>query len=79
MEEIWKDVPGYEGVYQISNQGNFRAVRKRRIITYEDIIVPVDTYEMKGYKYIRLYSNGLKRNYSVKKLMEQCFGENSEK
>ena len=54
MEEIWKDVPGYEGVYQISNQGNFRALRKRRIITYEDIIVPVDTYEMRGYKYIRL-------------------------
>ena len=54
-------------------------MRKRRNKTYADIIVPVDTYEMRGYKYIRLYSNGLKKNYSVKKLMEQCFGENSEK
>ena len=24
--EIWKDVPGYEGVYQASNKGNVRSV-----------------------------------------------------
>lgn len=26
MEEIWKDVPGYEGYYQVSNLGKVRSV-----------------------------------------------------
>ena len=33
MEEIWKDIPGYEGYYQVSNQGNFRSLP--RIIAYK--------------------------------------------
>lgn len=34
MNEIWKDVVGYEGSYQISNHGNVRSVD--RYITYPD-------------------------------------------
>lgn len=26
MEEIWKDVPGYEGYYQVSNTGKYRSL-----------------------------------------------------
>lgn len=26
MEEIWKDIKGYEGKYQVSNLGNVRSV-----------------------------------------------------
>ena len=26
MEEIWKDIDGYEGLYQVSNQGNIRSL-----------------------------------------------------
>jgi len=26
MEEIWKDIPGYEGYYQVSNYGGVRSV-----------------------------------------------------
>ena len=28
MEEIWKDIPNYEGLYQISNRGRVRSVDK---------------------------------------------------
>ena len=27
MEEIWKDVPGYEGLYQVSNIGRVKSLR----------------------------------------------------
>lgn len=27
MTEIWKDVPDYEGLYQVSNLGNVKALR----------------------------------------------------
>jgi hypothetical protein len=33
MEEIWKDVVGYEGLYEVSNLGNVRSVD--RVITVE--------------------------------------------
>jgi len=26
--EIWKDIKGYEGVYQVSNYGNVRSLKK---------------------------------------------------
>ena len=32
--EIWKDIPGYEGYYQVSNYGNFRSLN--RIIKYKN-------------------------------------------
>lgn len=42
-EEIWKDIPSYEGLYQISSYGRLKALsRKRRhvsrggVVTYYD-------------------------------------------
>ena len=30
MEEIWKDISGYEGLYQVSNLGNVKSLNYRR-------------------------------------------------
>lgn len=27
-KEVWKDIPGYEGAYQVSNLGNFKALSR---------------------------------------------------
>ena len=32
MEEIWKDIKGYEGIYQVSNQGNIKNIKTNRIL-----------------------------------------------
>lgn len=37
-EEVWKDIPGYEGLYQVSNVGNVRSIvtsmgRRKRILS----------------------------------------------
>ena len=29
MEEIWKDIEGYEGLYQVSNLGRVKSFPKR--------------------------------------------------
>lgn len=29
IDEIWKDIPGYEGAYQVSDQGNVRSLDRR--------------------------------------------------
>ena len=30
MQEIWKDIKGYEGLYQISNLGNVKSLKRNR-------------------------------------------------
>ena len=31
MEEIWKDIKGYEGLYQVSNLGNIKSLKLNRL------------------------------------------------
>ena len=45
MNEIWKDVVGYEGVYQVSNLGNVKSLprlvkRKHLVLLKEKILKP---------------------------------------
>lgn len=42
MEEIWKDVKGYEGLYQISNKGQVKS-KARRGNWKETILKPSET------------------------------------
>lgn len=30
MEEVWKDIAGYEGLYQVSNLGNVKSLNWKR-------------------------------------------------
>lgn len=49
-KEIWKDIPGYEGYYQVSNYGT--KIKRQA----EKIQTPVSQYDMKG-KYIKTYKS----------------------
>ena len=46
MEEIWKDIPGYEGLYKISNKGQVLSLRTGRI--------RADVRDGNGYRGIQL-------------------------
>jgi hypothetical protein len=30
-QEVWKDIPEYEGLYQVSNLGNVKALSKEKL------------------------------------------------
>ena len=34
MEEIWKDIKGYEGLYQVSNLGRIKSLKYGSIFAY---------------------------------------------
>lgn len=81
MEEIWKDIIGYEGLYQVSNFGKVKSLSrnvnngtlKGRIIK-EKILIPQDNG--KGYLYVRLHKQNREVHYYIHRLVAQSFVEN---
>lgn len=73
MQEIWKDVKGYEGLYQVSNIGNVRSVDRyvnNRKIKGKSLL-PSDTG--RGYLGVSLYKNGNKKTLNIHKLVANSF------
>ena len=64
MEEIWKDIEGYEGLYQVSNTGRVRSL-KRNIILKNRIA--------RGYERVVLRTNNIPKEYSVHRLVATAF------
>lgn len=65
-EEIWKDIPGYENRYQVSNLGRIKACWSRAAIIRKQSIV-------KGYKCVILFTAGRAKNLRVHRLVAQAF------
>lgn len=83
MEEIWKDIPSYEGYYQVSNLGNFRSLP--RIIKYKNngtrnypskLLLLETTKD--NYKRITLMKEGVKTRYQAHRLVAITFIPNIE-
>ena len=73
MEEIWKDIEGYEGLYQVSNYGNIKSLSKVVKNAYgvhrtEDKILKPQT-KKDGYLQIQLSKNGKQKHYKVHRLV----------
>ena len=69
--EIWKDIAGYEGVYQVSNLGRVRSIRRKTNTICGKILTPILTYQ--GYERVRLYKNGKSRLFLVHRLVAGAF------
>lgn len=78
MEEVWKDINGYEGLYQISNLGNIRSLT--RTIKWMGKNKTENGRMMKpvksgcGYKYISLSKENKRTSYRVHLLVWDAFG-----
>lgn len=72
MIEIFKDIEGYEGLYQISNYGNVKSLNFNRT-GKEKILKP--TKNSDGYLQICLHKQGIKKHY-IHRLVAQAFIEN---
>lgn len=70
MKEIWKDISGYEGKYQVSNFGNVKSLNYRMTSKEHPLTPGVDT---SGYLFVALYENGKSKNYRVHRLVAEAF------
>jgi hypothetical protein len=70
MEEIWKDIEGYEGLYQISNIGNIKSLDYNN--TKKEKIMKVSTRK-DGYQSIVLTKNGKPKQFYIHRLVAETF------
>lgn len=76
MKEIWKDIKGYEGLYEISNLGNVKSLHKSLNHNYKPFILKNDDYGR--YNTVRLYKDGISKVYAIHRLVAQAFIPNIE-
>jgi hypothetical protein len=70
--EIWRDINGYEGLYQISNYGRVKSLGGRLGGYVKDIIMKL-TPDQKGYSRVRFSKNYKKETFKVHRLVANAF------
>jgi hypothetical protein len=79
QQEIWKNIKGYEGKYQVSSIGRVKSLQ--RISTFnnskglkKEIIIK--TWNDEGYIRVKLSNNSVEKTYRVHRLVANEFLEN---
>lgn len=66
--EIWRDIEGYEGLYQVSNFGRVKSFHGKT-----ERIMTVDTCKSSGYTKVVLSKNRRCKTYNVHRLVASAF------
>jgi hypothetical protein len=67
MEEIWKSIPDYNGIYEVSNLGNVKSLRfnKEKILK--------GGINTTGYNYVTIFKSNIKKNFCNHQLVAMAF------
>lgn len=78
-KEVWRMIPGYEGLYLVSNLGRVKSVER---VSPQGHLLPeriMKQFKMpSGYLHVRLCKDGKVKNYRVHRLVAQAFIPNPE-
>lgn len=69
--EIWKDVVGYEGIYEVSNYGRVKNIRT------DHVLKPL--LKKTGYVAVVLYKNTIRKDWLIHRLVAIAFISNPKK
>lgn len=70
MEEIWRPIKNYEGLYEVSNLGRVKSLNYRR--TGKEEILK-NTKNKNGYLVVCLFKNGNKKTFCIHRLVAEAF------
>ena len=70
--ELWKDIKGYEGLYQVSNLGRVKSL-KNKSNHINEIILKQGKDRKKGYMNVSLSVNSKTKTFKVHKLVATHF------
>lgn len=74
MAELWKEIPDYEGVYDVSNMGQVR--RSPHSLKTKSIAAPgrlLKPCKVNGYWCIHLFLEGKLRRFTLARLVARAF------
>lgn len=81
MEEVWKDIAGWEGMYQVSNLGRVKSLPRK--IVYKngriDFIkgkILTKSENEKGYYFVTLIKNSKRKMIMIHQLVARAFIKN---
>ena len=78
-EEVWKDIEGYVGLYQVSNLGRVKGLERydsRGHLRTERVLKPTNDWD--GYLRVNLYKNRVQVNKTIHRLVAEAFIPNPE-
>lgn len=80
MTEIWKDIAGYEGLYEISSLGRVKSLPKMSgsCMRKEKILGSKNRLTKDGYARVNLYKDGKGKDFRVCRLVATHFISNPE-
>jgi hypothetical protein len=78
MEEIWKDIPDYEGLYQVSNLGRIKSLPKqwisgKGVLRKHNGKIMNTGIKPYGYRFAALSKQGNIKRFYVHQLVAICF------
>lgn len=74
MQEIWKDIPNYEGMYQVSNLGNVRSLHWN----HSNVIKNLKPFNNGGYLRVAFNTKNAHAKFLVHRLVAIAFIPNPE-
>ena len=85
-KEEWRDIPGYEGLYQASNKGRIRSVPRKQeimwkgkhVVKYVNGKIIKQSDQKCGYMMVWLSKDGKEKAHTVHRLIGYAFLENPE-
>lgn len=82
MEEVWKDIKGFEGLYQVSNLGRVRSLERYKnnhsVSQYCPQCILIPWLNDKGYNIVKLSKNNKKTHKRIHRLVASAFVQNPE-
>lgn len=76
MNELWKQIPGFEGLYLVSNTGKIKSLCKWKRAGCPDEYVLKPTISKNGYCQVTLYHGTTRKKFLVHRLVALLFVPN---
>jgi HNH endonuclease/NUMOD4 motif len=65
VDDVWRDIDGYAGLYQVSRYGEVRGLKRGRLLK------PAE--DQRGYRTVNLYRDGQVKHHFVHRLVAAAF------
>lgn len=78
MEDIWRDIKGYEGLYQVSNTGKVKSLGHGKCSLWKEPRVMKGQKIRSGYLLVHLWKCGEKKYALIHRLVAEAFIVNPE-